>query len=347
MSERMIGGPWFEDFTVGDDMSDVPAVTVTEGYAALHQAIFGDRLRLPLDRELCTRVTGESRLLVNPALVCNLAIGQSTVPSQRVMGNLFYRGLRLHRPVFIDDTLTTRTRIVALRQNKIRPGRAASGMVALEVDVRNQQGETVMMFWRCPMVPCREPSADTGHNDDFSMMSEDISDLDLAESAPDWNLDGFADFGGLHFADLAAGDRFIIESRDTVTSAPELVRMTLNMAMTHTDAGSSVYGRRLVYGGHTIATAAAQLSRALPNLVSVLAWRKCDHVAPVFENDILAARVTVSGTTPVATGGGLVDLNVTVDADRGHSEPGQGSETTPEESEDVRVLDWHLVALVG
>ncbi|MDH5737479.1 MAG: acyl dehydratase, partial [Gammaproteobacteria bacterium] len=121
-----IEGPWFEDFEVGDDFSDVPAVTLTEGHAALHQAAFGDRLRLPLDQVLCSRVTGEHRLLANPSLVANMAIGQSTLPSQRVMGNLFYRGLCFRQPVFIGDTLTTKTRVVALKQNKIREGRPAS-----------------------------------------------------------------------------------------------------------------------------------------------------------------------------------------------------------------------------
>ena len=59
--------PWFEDFKVGDDYSDVPAVTITEGHAAIHQALFGDRLRLPLDHVLSLSVTGHSRALVNPS----------------------------------------------------------------------------------------------------------------------------------------------------------------------------------------------------------------------------------------------------------------------------------------
>ena len=41
--------PWFEDFSIGDDLSAVPSVTVTDGYAAIHQMVFGDRSRLPLD----------------------------------------------------------------------------------------------------------------------------------------------------------------------------------------------------------------------------------------------------------------------------------------------------------
>ena len=38
---------------------------------------------------------------------------------------------------------------------------------------------------------------------------------------------------------------------------------------------------RLVYGGHTIGIAAAQATRALPNLVTIVAWHGCDHLAPV------------------------------------------------------------------
>ena len=68
--------------------------------------------------------------------------------------------------------------------------------------------------------------------------------------------------------------------------------MTLNMAMTHTDATRSVYGKRLVYGGHDL-DSGLSVGRALPNLVTILAWEKCDHVGPVFEEDILESRVQI------------------------------------------------------
>jgi len=325
--------PWFEDFTVGDDFSDVPAVTVTEGHAAIHQALFGDRLRLPLDHVLAQLVTGESRALVNPSLVCNLAIGQSTIPSQRVMGNLFYRGMTLQRAVFIGDTLTTTTRVVGLRQNKARQGRPASGMVALEIHVKNQADETVMLFWRCPMIPCRDPNADTGQRDDFANMPETIEPDTLLALVPDWQFESFRTrVKGPHFGALEAGTLIQIEARDTVTLAPELVRMTLNMAMTHTDATRSVYGQRLVYGGHTIAMAAAQLSRALPGMLTILGWFRCDHVAPVFEQDILESQVTIESLLPADNkqGAGLAMLHV---------------ETFACRQDRIKVLDWHLAAL--
>ena len=330
--------PWFEDFCIGDDFSQVPSVTITEGYAAIHQAIFGDRLRLPLDTNLSQMVTGHAGTLCNPSLVCNFAIGQTTFASQRVIGNLFYRGLILRHPVFLGDTLTTTTKVVALRQNSIKPGRAASGMVALEMHVRNQHDETVMLFWRCPMIPCRDPDADTGRHDDFDMMPEKLELTDLEQAVPDaWRFEIYKELvSGTHFAGLEVGTKLNVEARDTVTLAPELVRMTLNMAMTHTDASRSVYGKRLVYGGHTISIAAAQISRALPNIMTILGWLKCDHVGPVFEQDILRSEVTLVDKHKLQEGG-IVMLHVETFATRGTEAPQPG--------EDIKVLDWHLAAL--
>ena len=159
-----VSGPWFEDFEVGREF-DAPAVTITEGHAAIYQSLFGDRLRLPLDRHASVAITGAG-WLAHPLLAINVAIGQSTWASQRVKANLFYRGLVLRRPVHVGDTLYTRTRIVALRQNQSRAGRGATGIVGLEIVTRNQHGDTVLDFWRCPMIPCRLEATQTGHADD-------------------------------------------------------------------------------------------------------------------------------------------------------------------------------------
>jgi acyl dehydratase len=110
-------------------------------------------------------------------LAINIAIGQSTWASQRVKANLFYKGLVLRRPVFVGDTLYTRTRVVGLRQNKPQPGRSATGIVALEMTTTNQDGDTVLHFWRCPMIPCRDPQAVTGHADDLESIGLDVLPL--------------------------------------------------------------------------------------------------------------------------------------------------------------------------
>jgi 2-methylfumaryl-CoA hydratase len=127
--------------------------------------------------------------------------------------------------------------------------------------------------------------------------------------------------------------------RRRAVAAPELARQTLNLAQAHTDAAASPYGRRLVYGGHTISMASAQLTRALPNLVTLIAWRGCAHLAPVFEGDRLRTELEILDTHELDAGGGLVDLQVLVSADRGPDAPDPGKQEC--------VLDWHLLGLMA
>ncbi len=336
-----VGGPWFEDLRVGQTIDDTPAVTLTDGHAALHMAAFGDRLRLPLDHGLSNSVTEEPRALIHPMLVCNMAIGQTTWASFRVKANLFYRGLVLRRPVFVGDTLRTVTKIVALKQNAAKAGRAATGLVGLEIVTTNQHGDIVLKFWRCPMVACRDPNANTGHADSLDAIPAEIADADLIAAVPTtWNLSAFRDLPGLHARDVKPGTTYAIEARDSVSSAPEIARLTLNMAMTHFDAAASIYGTRLVFGGHAISIAGAQITRALPNIVTHIAWRGCDHLAPVFEGDMLSTRVSVEAVTPLKNGA-LVDLRAIVTAARGPEAIRAG------QSQAADALDWRVVVLMA
>ncbi len=341
-AERIvIGSPWFEDLKRGQVFDEAPAVTVTAGHAAFHEAVFADRLRLPLDAELSRAVTGKDATLVNPNVVCNVAIGQTTFPSGRVIGNLFYRGLVLQRPVYVGDTLRTVTTIGALRQNSKKPGRPATGMAVFEMHVENQRGETVLHFWRCPMLPCRDPEADTGHADSFDSVEAEL-DMDRVRAAvpSDWRLDAFRErLPGTHFGEVPEGAIYEVLGRDTVSCATEIARLTLNVAGAHTDAGASAHGRRLVYGGHTISLAASLLTRALPNLVTFVAWRSCDHTAPVFEGDVLRSEFEIEGKHPLEGGGGLLDVRARVHAERGSEAPKPG--------EDAQVLDWRFLALMA
>jgi acyl dehydratase len=329
-----IGGPWFEDFHRGLEF-DAPMVTLTEGHAALYTALTGDRLRLPLDRATSRAVTGRTEPLAHPLLAINVAIGQSTWASQRVKANLFYRGLVLRRPVHLGDTLHTVTRVVALRQNRRQAGRAATGIVVLEMTTRNQRGEEVLRFWRCPMIPCRDPDTDTGHADDLDAVGATPDAEALRTAAPaDWSLEAASGWRGLRARDLAPGMRFRVEARDTITLAPELVRLTLNMAMAHTDARLSYLGERLVYGGHVISLAFAQATRALPNLLTILAWDGADHLAPVVESDRIRSEVEVTSVEP-AQGNGASFLQLRIESWAARGEPEQ----------EQAVLDFRLWCL--
>ncbi|MGA0168387.1 MAG: MaoC family dehydratase [Pseudomonadales bacterium] len=323
--------PFFEDFYHGQDLSHVPAVTITEGMTAAYQAMFGDRSRVFLDQRLSHLYSGRREMMVHPLLVGHVAIGQSTIPSQRVLGNLFYEGLVLKRPVHVGDTLITSTRVVGLKQNKPKEGRAATGMVVLAISVANQDGATVLDFWRCPMIPCSDPEAVTGHDDDLAASVNEVSIDEIRSIATYWDQPHFANLARYDAVHIGTDQALVIEPKDTVTSAPELVRLTLNMAMTHTDASRSIYGKRLVYGGHTISIAGSQLARGVPNLVTILSWVKCDHVGPVFEEDLLSSQVRCLETQPLVHGS-LVKLHLETFAERGPE--------APTSANDGKVLDW-------
>ena len=118
-----------------------------------------------------------------------------------------------------------------------------------------------------------------------------------------WNAETFRQrVPGAHFDPEVAG--LVLHSTgDVVSSAPELARLSLNIAATHHD--SRVGGQRLVYGGHTIGLALAQASRLLPNLVTVLGWESCDHTGPVHEGDTLHSELRVESAVPTDEGGVL------------------------------------------
>jgi acyl dehydratase len=213
-------------------------------------------------------------------------------------------------------------------------------MAVLEIHVNNQRDETILHFWRCAMIPCRDPNAVTGASDSFDTIPAEL-DMEQVEAAVpvEWCLDDFRrENSGEHFEELVEGNLYRVEARDSVTSAPELARLTLNVAKAHTDAASSPYGKRLVYGGYTISMASAQIVRALPNLVTLLAWRSCDHTEPVFEGDVLRTEFTIDAKHTLASGGGLVDLHAVVHATRGDQAPALGA--------DASVLDWRVIGLM-
>lgn len=326
----VVTGPYFDDLAVGQVFDSAPSITLTPGVAAVHQSILGDRMRLALDAELAHAVTGVPGLVAHPALVCDVAIGQSTLVTQRVKANLFYRGLAFHRFPAIGDALFTRTEVVGLRQNTPKPDRAPTGLVALRMTTVDQVGRLVLDFHRCAMLPLSPEAADrdTGHADDLSAIGTDPSDTDPCAH---WDATAFRDrVRGPHFDPGLAGT-VLRSSADVVSSAPELARLTLNIAATHHDR--RLGGSRLVYGGHTIGLALAQATRLLPNLATVLSWQSCDHTGPVREGDTLHSDLSVERADPLPDDrGGVLTLRSVVYA-------------VAPDGADQPVLDWRFRAL--
>ena len=328
------GGPFFDDLFVGQVFDSAPSMTLTPGVAAAHQAIVGDRIRLALDAELAHAVTGVPGLLAHPALVCDVAVGQSTVVTARVKANLFYRGLTFHRFPVVGDTLFTRTEVAGLRQNTAKPGREPTGLAALRMTTIDQVGRLVLDFHRCAMLPLSPGAGDTGHDDDLSTVGVG-PDLDT-DPAGQWNAAAFRERvpGPFFHPDMAGS--VLRSTADVVSSAPELARLTLNIAATHHDARAG--GSRLVYGGHTIGLALAQATRLLPNLGAVLSWQSCDHTGPVSEGDTLYSDLSIErAETLPHDRGGVLGLRSQVYAVSDTSD-GEGGTARP-------VLDWRYRVL--
>ena len=258
-----------------------------------------------------------------------MAIGQSTHATQHVTANLFYRGLWFRRLPVIGDTLRTTTRVDGLRQNRPRPGRAATGLAALRITTVDQEDRPVLDFWRCAMLPLRDGSGPTGHADDLDAVGAAARPASPAALLDGWRLDRFASQGFWpRRGDLAPGDVIEVAGGDVVSSAPELARLTLNVAAVHHDE-TAAGGTRLVYGGHTIGIALSQAARALPGLVTVAGWHRCDHLAPVREGDTLRSSIEVESAQSLPAGG-LVQLRSRVFSAPGH-----------------QVLDWRFAAVLA
>lgn len=322
-----VGGPYFDELEVGQVFDTAPSMTLTSGAAAMHQAILGDRLRLPLDAHLSSKVTGRSTELAHPGLVCDVAIGQSTLATHHVKANLFYRGLRFHAFPHIGDSLYTRTEVVGLKANTAKSGRRPTGLAALRMETVDQTGRKILDFYRCAMIPFSDspPEGRPPAADDLSAIGP--ADEPAHVIPEGWDLSGIPatspDLTGTTFT----------SSADVVSSAPELARLSLNIAATHHDSRVNG-GTRLVYGGHPIGIALSQATRALPNLVTVLGWQSCDHLGPVREGDTITSRLHVESVETIDGGAVLLRLRSIADVVGGADGP-------------VPVLDWRFTALAA
>ncbi|GAB13273.1 hypothetical protein ARGLB_037_01240 [Arthrobacter globiformis NBRC 12137] len=305
--------PFAEELILGVPLPAAPAITLTDGLAAQYQAITGDALRVPLSAPLSHQVTGAG-VLANPALVLQVAIGQSTVATRRVIANLFYRHVRILRQVPVGTTLETTVTPKAARL--ARPNAAGDrAKVLLSMTTRDEAGNIIADFERLALIPVRHRLALTEAGETGA--AEQTLDLgEYIQLAPaDWNL------AGLPTTVLPpAGTEVQDPLREPVTEAQSLVRITQNLAAAHRDTGRGQQGRRLVYGGHTVGLAQAALSRIDPSIATVLGWHSCDHLAPVFEEDLLSFTTVLEDSLPHKDGS-IAAYRITATAHRPGAEP--------------------------
>ena len=290
-----LDGPYYEDLSVGQELPRQPSVAVDEGMAALYQSMVGERLPMVMDPAVSAAVTGRPGRLASPALVLHLSIGHSTTLTRRTIANLFYRDLRLLRPVFVGQSLATTVTVVALSDSRPRPGRPHRGKALVDI-VTTADGEPAVTYQRAPLLP-QATDEQPGHDDDLGTVPE----LDIASYVglvpARWDFDPLGPG-----TDWQPGTTVVDPARDRVDNALSLVRMTNNLAMVHRDAAESPYPQPLLYGGHVVGLAQASLSRVLPGMATVVGWHGCDHTGPAFEGDQVSFRHTLLDSAPAGRG---------------------------------------------
>lgn len=286
-------GPLYEDFSVGATLPPLPAITLTEADNAVYRSITGDQHAFAADAAAYAAASGSTRGLANPAAVMQYSIGQTTMATRQAIANLYYRSVRILRPVEIGQTMRTTTTVLGLKDSAPK-GDQFRGKVWLGITSATEDGP-VVEYERCALVRGRGPGQ-PGHADAIPGPSDPTPIDDLVHGVPNWDL------SGLVTTEWSAGETRSDPLRDHVDMAAPLARLTFNQAAVHRDTTTTADGRRLVYGGHVQGLAQASLTRMLPGLATIQGWDGCDHIGPAFEGDLIEFRHRLVEAVPAGAG---------------------------------------------
>lgn len=143
-------GKYFEELAVGLEFVHVPSRTVTETDNLLFTTLTHNPQPLHFDAEFA-KSTQHGQILVNSiytlGLIVGLSVGDTTLGT--TLGNLGFDKTVFPNPVFIGDTITAKTRVLAARESSSKPDR---GVVTFEHIGVNQRAEVVCRCERGAMM---------------------------------------------------------------------------------------------------------------------------------------------------------------------------------------------------
>lgn len=138
-------GLYFEDFIVGAEIKHTLSKTIFESDNNLFSLLTMNHHPLHTNKDYAAK-NQHGQILVVGTLVFSLVVG-ITVPdiSGKAIANLGYEDIKHLAPVFLNDTIYARTKILDKRDSKSKPDR---GIVYVETIGYNQDGEDVISFRR-------------------------------------------------------------------------------------------------------------------------------------------------------------------------------------------------------
>lgn len=143
--KQSVLGLYYEDFVEGEEIVHALSKTIFESDNNLFSLLTMNHHPVHTNLDYAQR-NQHGKILVVGTLVFSIVVGM-TVPdiSGKAIANLGYEEVKHLAPVFINDTLYAKTRILRTRESKNKPDR---GIVYVETIGFNQNGEAVISFRR-------------------------------------------------------------------------------------------------------------------------------------------------------------------------------------------------------
>lgn len=152
MMNQSVLGLYYEDFVVGETIKHSLSKTIFESDNNFFSLLTMNHHPVHTNLDYAQQ-NQHGKILVVGTLVFSLAVGM-TVPdiSGKAIANLDYENIKHLGPVFINDTLYVRTKILDKRESQSKPDR---GIVYVETIASNQNGQDVLSFRRHVLIKKR------------------------------------------------------------------------------------------------------------------------------------------------------------------------------------------------
>ena len=145
-------GSYYEEFELGEEINHSLSKTIFESDNNFFSLLTMNHHPLHTNIDYATKEQ-HGKVLVVGTLVFSLAVG-ITVPdiSGKAIANLGYEDVRHLAPVFINDTIYAKTKVLEKQESKTKPDR---GIVHVETIAFNQHGVEVLSFRRKVLIKKR------------------------------------------------------------------------------------------------------------------------------------------------------------------------------------------------
>lgn len=150
--QQSVLGLYYEDFIVGDEIKHSLSKTIFESDNNFFSLLTMNHHPVHTNIDYAAK-NQHGQILVVGTLVFSLAVG-ITVPdiSGKAIANLGYEEVKHLNPVFLNDTIYVRTKVLDKRESKTKHDR---GIIYVESIAYNQRGEDVLSFRRHVLVKKR------------------------------------------------------------------------------------------------------------------------------------------------------------------------------------------------